>query len=386
MLRTILHKLNTFEKYNKLVTKEGKRIFIRTVYTLYFCTALIILIWYMGIFNLSSIKHNDLIPEDSHSKAKTVLNSTNEQITLSEKITSNFQMENIEADNGLSPTAREIVTTGSAVIVNEQMSTGNNSSNIEKNKPTDQQTSKNENSTNKQQNIKKESNSKKQQTDSKKKVQKTIYKGENRPDVALTFDDGYSKKTVIKVLDVLKKNNVKATFFIIGSVLDDYPDVWKRAIDEGHQICNHTKSHATLTKLSDQQVKDEIMGWETCVKKTLGEEYLKKMKKEFPYLRLPGGGGNKSDRILSIAQSCGYKVIGWNLETYSSVIYPMKKSHTVDEIADKIEKHVVNNCSNGSIILLHFNQYDVPNLDKIVKGIKRRGYNIHTVTEVIGEN
>ncbi len=361
MLKALLHKISIYEKYNKLVTNEGKRIFIRTVYTLSFCTAATIFIWYIGIFNLSSVKHDGLIPKEFLYEAETGLN---EQIVLAEKtVSSRNEKKNTgsDPDSRLPSTARAIVTTGPAVTTNEANKTESKSSPPTKSKS-------------------------KEQPVKKQKVQQTIYKGENRPNVALTFDDGYNKKTIIKVLDVLKSNNVKATFFIIGRVLDDYPEVWKRAIDEGHQICNHTVNHATLTKLSDQQVKNEIIGWESCVKKTLGEEYLLKMKKEFPYLRLPGGGGNKNDRILSIAQSCGYKVIGWNLETNSSIINPLKNTHTALEIAEKIEKHVVNNCSNGSIILLHFNQYDIPNLDKIVTGIKKRGYGLQTVTEVLKKN
>ncbi len=359
MLKDLLHKINIYEKYNRLVTNEGKRIFIRTVYTLSFCTAATIFIWYFGIFNLSSVKYDGLIPEEFLNEAETGLN---DQIVLSEKNNSSrIEKENTGPDSRLPSTARAIVTTGPAVITNGEKKT--------ESKPSPP----------------KKSNSKEQPV-KKEKVQQTIYKGENRPNVALTFDDGYNKKTIIKVLDVLKSNDVKATFFIIGRVLDDYPEVWKRAIDEGHQICNHTVNHASLTKLSDQQVKNEIVGWESCVKKTLCEDYLMKMKKEFPYLRLPGGGGNKNDRILSIAQSCGYKVIGWNLETNSSIINPMRNTHTALEIAERIEKHVVNNCSNGSIILLHFNQYDIPNLDKIVTGIKKRGFGLQTVTEVIKKN
>ena len=135
--------------------------------------------------------------------------------------------------------------------------------------------------------------------------------------------------------------------------------------------------------MPDNLVQDEILGWENSAKKVLGEDYVNKMKKEFPYLRLPGGGGAKSDRILSIAQNNGYTVIGWNLETFSSVINPLKKTHTVGEISSKIEQHVVNNCANGSIILLHFNQYDSGNIEGIIQGIKNRGYNMQTVSQIL---
>ncbi len=212
---------------------------------------------------------------------------------------------------------------------------------------------------------------------------KTIYMGAKTTHAAITFDDGYNKKYVEKVLDILKKQNVKSTFFIIGKVLDDYPEVWKRAINEGHQICNHTQSHQILTNMSSDVIQAEIMGWEASARKVLGEDYLIKMKKEFPYLRLPGGGGAKSNRILSVAKSNGYKVIGWNLETFSSVINPLKDNKTVNEISDRIEQHIVNNCSGGSIILLHFNQYDMGNIEQIVSGLKNRGFELQTISMIV---
>ena len=430
MLKKILHRLNIYEKYNRLITEEGKRIFIRTVYTLSICTVAIILIWYCGIVNMASKNQIGFIHDGF---LKNTVQSSNQKITFSAKTTGEEAAEiglQASADD-LSPDTGKNTSDGNKTEAPPVKESENKQENKPESKPEDKQESKSENkpgnkpadkpenkteskpetgkndkntqvqpeknkdtdknSSNKQAEKKPDKkpevkNDDKAQTAKKAKVvQKTIFKGAKTSYVALTFDDGYNEKTIIKTLDVLKKNNIKATFIIIGSVLDDYPQVWKRAINEGHQICNHTLNHATLTKLSDQQVKNEILGWETCVKKVLGEEYLNRMKSEFPYLRLPGGNGNKEDRILSIAQDCGYQVIGWNLETYNSVISRMRKNYSTNEIAKKIQQHVVNNCTGGSIILLHFNQYDIANIEEIVAGIKNRGYSIVTVTELLSK-
>ncbi len=351
--------LARYEKFNTLSTDEGRKQFIRTVYTLSIGAFAIVLIWVWGFDNLyiKRVTPNDLISptEFSGNKMPPVVAEVN-PTDDNKQVGDTKQKATKQEDTKQEATKQE--ATKQKDINQKDINQEKDTKNIV---DTDKQKSEKE----------------------KVLVKKTINKGPNVPQVALTFDDGYNQKTVEKVLDVLKQKNVKSTFFIIGKVLDDYPEVWKRAIDEGHQICNHTNNHEILTKSSDDRVQAEILGWEASAKKVLGEDYVTRMKKEFPYLRLPGGGGAKSERILAIAQKNGYTVIGWNLETYSSIINPNKKTNSVQQISDKIEKHVVNKCSNGSIILLHFNQYDIGNIEDIVQGIINRGFSMKTVSEIL---
>lgn len=374
----LLHNLNLYERFNRLVSEESKKIFFRTVYTLSICTAGILFVWYVGIVNMSSENSN------------TFLSASNAYPVLEAKTAYSPDKSIPEMDASLSiEKIREMAEVSTEYEIKQSVNSvdkhtpENNADNTEQTKNAAKANAPD---------IKKvleglaaepAKSSQKPEKDNGK-VQKTIYTGaKQKAQVAVTFDDGYNQKTVEKVLDVLKKYNIKSTFFIIGSVLDDYTQVWKRAIDEGHQICNHTNYHKTLTDMSDENVKEAIIGWETSAKKSLGEEYVKKMKQEFPYLRLPGGGGNKSDRILSIAQALGYKVIGWSIETNSGIINPLKKTTAVEDIADKIEQHVINQCSNGAIILFHFNQYDTKNIDSIIQGIGKLGFEMKLVSEII---
>jgi peptidoglycan/xylan/chitin deacetylase (PgdA/CDA1 family) len=201
--------------------------------------------------------------------------------------------------------------------------------------------------------------------------------------VYLTFDDGYDGKSITTVLDVLKDRGIKSTFFAVGDYLEYFPDIWKRAVEEGHFICNHTKSHKTLNLLSSDEIKKEITGWEKVAGRILGEEYVKKMKEEFPYIRLPGGGGHNSKRVLEIVAECGYIPIGWSLETYSSVI---ARHDYINEpsgpIVDEVVNHVLENSKNGIIILLHFNLYDTPKIDKIVDGLTEKGFAIENINNI----
>ncbi|MBM3663514.1 MAG: polysaccharide deacetylase family protein [Actinobacteria bacterium] len=101
------------------------------------------------------------------------------------------------------------------------------------------------------------------------------------PVVALTFDDGPDPRWTPQILDILAENDVTATFFVLGRVAQQYPELLDRIVREGHRIGNHTSSHPRLPRLSDQGVADEIgpidawfayRGIETrCVRPPYGE-------------------------------------------------------------------------------------------------------------------
>jgi hypothetical protein len=78
--------------------------------------------------------------------------------------------------------------------------------------------------------------------------------------VALTFDDGPNPNTTPQILDILKKNNVKATFFVIGKNAERYPEIIKRIMDEGHLIGNHSYSHIDFSRSSDAAIREEDKG------------------------------------------------------------------------------------------------------------------------------
>lgn len=214
---------------------------------------------------------------------------------------------------------------------------------------------------------------------------RSIYWGDKSKDeLAITFDDGLNKVAVEKVLKILKENDVKCTFFVLGKAIRQQPDLWKQAAEDGHEICNHTQTHALLANLSDAQVKKEIRDWEGSVKDVLGDEYFKKMKKEFPFLRLPGGSGEKSKRIMKIISDEKYVPVGWSVETVHSVLqqYNLKKT-SAEAVARSIENHVVGSAQRGAIVLLHFNAYDIVRLEEIIKTIKSRGKTLKLVSEII---
>jgi len=206
------------------------------------------------------------------------------------------------------------------------------------------------------------------------------YKDTNN--IYLTFDDGGNKKSIEKALEVLKQNDVKCTFFVVGKYLRSYPELWKQAIEDGHQICNHTQNHEWLYELSNEGIKKEILEWETTAAEVLGKDYIENMKQEYPYLRIPYNAGGNSKRVLRIIAELGYIPIGWNLETYYAVLrHHDLSTEPVKPIAAEVAAHVTKRVKGGSIILLHFNAYDTYNLDEIISSIKEKGFTLKLLSE-----
>jgi peptidoglycan/xylan/chitin deacetylase (PgdA/CDA1 family) len=132
--------------------------------------------------------------------------------------------------------------------------------------------------------------------------------------VALTFDDGPDPKLTPRLLDLLKKNNVKATFCVLGYRAKAHPELIKRIVAEGHTLCNHTWDHSlTLAAKkagggythTDAQIRSDL-------KRTLDAIHAAVPTAKVPYFRAPGG--NFTKRLVNIAASLGMKSIYWSVD------------------------------------------------------------------------
>jgi peptidoglycan-N-acetylmuramic acid deacetylase len=348
----VFNLVNWHEKKTAFITYEISKKFIYNVFVLVFSSICIVYIWYFGVqnlllFNTSSVYNNPA--ENTKLNKEAVKGITlRSDIVLSnskadDKTTSSTSVSssNVKTVNEITAprtvTASAVISTAGIEIAPENYN----------------------------------------------KAKKTIYRGKRTTAVAITFDDGYDRNAVKKVLEVLKKEKLKATFFVIGTALNKNADLWKQAIADGNQVCNHTNSHKSLSKLTNKEIEAEISGWENTATKVLGKDYVDKMKKEFPYVRFPGGDGSNDKRILYIAQSLGYTVIGWDVDSYTGVIRPLRKTASVQAIAYKISSFIPSKCGKGSIVLMHFNSYDTGNLERTFDEVKRKGYDIQTVSELI---
>lgn len=182
--------------------------------------------------------------------------------------------------------------------------------------------------------------------------------------VALTFDDGPSPGFTDRILDVLKRYNVRSSFFVVGSNAASAPDLIRRTVAEGHLVANHSQYHTNLTKLPPENTHIE---WDMC------QETIHTITGEYPaYCRPPGGQYN--EHVLELAAKRNLVPVFW---TVNPGDYGAKDS------AAELARKVVRQIHPGAIVLLHIGVAPtVEALPAIIEGIRNRGYSFVTVDQL----
>ena len=187
--------------------------------------------------------------------------------------------------------------------------------------------------------------------------------------VALSFDDGPLEGKTDKILDVLEKYGVKATFFMVGSQARYCPETATRVVEAGHEIGNHTNNHKSLAGLSESELDEEI---------ALAEEAIFDACGYIPSLFRPPEGVC-TEKISNAAKFRGYSIIMWSVDTLDW----QGKSARV--IAD----NVLANTKPGSVILMHdgifAKSHTAEALDIIIPALIAEGYTFVTVGELIAD-
>ncbi len=187
----------------------------------------------------------------------------------------------------------------------------------------------------------------------------------NEKKIYLTFDNGYEAGYTSQILDVLKENDVKATFFITAHYLNTANDLVKRMIEEGHIVGNHTVNHKCLPNITDEQIKDEVM--------KLHNSIYDQFEYEMKFFRPPKG--EFSQRVLNVTNSLGYTTVMW-----SSAYDDWDKEKQNREEYGK--KRILQNLHNGCVLLLHGTSKDNANiLNDVIKEIKSMGYEFKNIDE-----
>ena len=194
--------------------------------------------------------------------------------------------------------------------------------------------------------------------------------------VALTFDDGPSPIWTPQVLDELKKAEVKATFFMLGSHVERYPAIARRVLAEGHEIGNHTYDHHVLIYYKMEELEKEIQEAEDAIKAVTGQSPR--------YFRPPKAW--LSSREKKKIEEMGYKIVLWSLNSKDWVTFHDKQ----------ITSYVLKRIQPGDIILFHDSggvftteggnrAQTVKTIPRLVKKLKERGYRFVTISELMGQ-
>ena len=183
--------------------------------------------------------------------------------------------------------------------------------------------------------------------------------------VYLTFDLGYEAGYTPKILEVLKQNEVKATFFITAHYVNTQPDLVKQMIDEGHIIGNHTVNHKSMPSCSLETIKKEVMDLHSAIYDKFGYE--------MKFIRPPKG--EYSERTVAYTNTLGYTSVMWS---FGYDDWDEKKQGR-EEYG---KKKILDNVHNGEIMLLHATSKDNANiLDDVIKEIKNMGYEFRNIDQ-----
>ncbi len=184
--------------------------------------------------------------------------------------------------------------------------------------------------------------------------------------VALTFDVSWGNENTSSLLDTLKENNVKASFFLTGDWIDKYPEEVQAIAHAGHDLGNHSATHSQMTKLAEEQCRKEIVYPQEQVKKLTGIR--------MNLYRIPFNNYNES--VMKEIKGCGYYPIQWSVDSLDWKDYS----------ATDIVKHVCKNkeLKNGSIILFHNDgKYTAEALGEVITQLKKDGYEIVPISQLI---
>lgn len=187
-------------------------------------------------------------------------------------------------------------------------------------------------------------------------------------EIALTIDDGPHPQSIGRILDILKREDVHATFFVVGIKVQESPQFVKRMIEDGNEVGNHTVHHPRLTTLKPDQMRAELEGCEQIVEKATGHRMT--------CMRPPGMQFNPD--VLEVCKSLGYTTVNWTNAAKDFVA-----TNSAHVSVPELESRVMDHLENGSIILLHDAPETADALEDLIGKLKKEGYRFVTVSQML---
>ena len=196
--------------------------------------------------------------------------------------------------------------------------------------------------------------------------------GRGSRQLALTYDDGPNDPHTQRLLEVLARHNVQATFFLIGRYAQQRPDIVRELVKSGHVVGNHTFTHPLLTFKSEQELRSQFENCERALTDAVGEHSK--------LFRPPFGG--RRPGVLRLARQMRLEPIMWNVTGYDWNATS----------AEQVERKVVNQVRGGNVILLHDGghldfganrSFTVTATDRLISRYKSEGYEFVTIPEMM---
>ena len=182
--------------------------------------------------------------------------------------------------------------------------------------------------------------------------------------IAISFDCAWGVEHTDEILDALAQNEIKCTFFAVQFWVEKYPEYAKKIVDAGHELGTHSRTHPYMSKLSEAEIKDELLTSSQAIETATGQK---------PSLFRPPYG-DYNDTLIKTSGALGLYPIQWDVDSLDW------KNLTATEISLRI----VNGVKNGSIILCHNNGlHTAEALPMIFSTLKNRGYQFVPIGELI---
>ena len=184
--------------------------------------------------------------------------------------------------------------------------------------------------------------------------------------IALTFDDGPNEHTV-NILDTFKKHGGHGTFFVVGNTIEGKEDILFRTASEGHEIGNHTFSHAPLTYMTEEDMKNDILKTTESIKSACGAAPV--------FVRPPFG--DIGNTVKKMGKDLGYAFAGWSLDTQD----------WATDCPENVIDIIVSNVKENDIILCHDRCLSTAvAMEKIIPALIDMGYELVTLSKLLKYN
>jgi len=182
--------------------------------------------------------------------------------------------------------------------------------------------------------------------------------------VAISFDAAWGDEYTQEILDILAKEDIRTTFFLVSLWIDKYPEQVKAIVDAGHEVGNHSTTHPDMAKLDQKKIEEEL--------KITNDKIYQFTKEDTTLFRPPFGSYN--DEVIKTCEKLGLYTIQWDVDSLD----------WKNEGTEQIINRVISNVRPGSIVLFHNNaEYTTKALPTIIKELKEEGYKIVPISELI---